>query len=360
MDPLIAAADDALRALEELNIPTSPKSGMTANNHLRIDETLTLLRRLREVTREAGAREAALEKELRLRSSQARRAREQDLETQEAALTLEREALESVWRDAEAAMDASIAQRRAVISRARAACVQVALAQVNHAEGNRKLALQTHIRDTERARVANKQAAEQAFADGRQALQERRQDIVALVQTVHKVMEDYAGLLPRPEPDAAAAVADEPTSFDQHIAHLEEGIAEVREGLHHIQRLPQALLFRLLPPPLAVTVVLLSTLAAFGVLLHQQRFGRSPYLIATISATAVAALLVLLYASGRRRIAPLATKTSGTLQHVMSWHGLCDPQPRPLRSRTGRAGTTLRARDRRRTRGLAAQPVRVR
>ena len=94
---------------------------MTASSHLSIAETQALLVRLRNLMRDFAGREAALDKDLRFRSEQARRDREQALEQLDAEATAAREAALASWRDAEAELTATLEHCQAIIARARAA-----------------------------------------------------------------------------------------------------------------------------------------------------------------------------------------------------------------------------------------------
>ncbi|MCE9614064.1 MAG: ATP-binding protein [Lentisphaerae bacterium] len=293
---------------------------MTASKHLRIDEVLALLQRLRTLAREFGNRETALEKDARLRAGQLRRTREQDLETLEATLTTERDAAEAGWREAEAALEASLARRRSAIARAREGCLRGALEQADRTEGNRKFQLQTHMRDRERAYPEDRQAAEQAYADAQRSLQARRGEIVDLVQAVRQMTGGYAKLLQAPP--AGAPEVDGAATFEQQFTELGQGLEEVQAGLRRIRHVPQAWLFRFLPLPMAVTLVLLIAFAALGVLflLHA---GRAGYGATGITAVILVVVLILLYVSGKRRVAPLAGATASAVDRVFNLHNAC-------------------------------------
>lgn len=297
---------------------------MTVNSDEGTAVGLERLQQVRRLASDFRAREADLEKELRVRGGYGRRSHEQALELLEAALTAEQAQAQAVFWEEEARLEAVFGRRRARITRAREQCERQALERVSNEEADLKFALRKHMRSRELAYPEARKEAERVGVARLEELAARREEAGVLVNALRNALEGYPRLsrLLTAGTGRGGLDAEAPPMAEQQLAMLRRRLEDARAALRAIQGIPQARLFRVLPPPLALTLL---ALVAAGALALRWPFdlSRGDDLLSLVVVVAAVIGLLLLHQSGRRRITAPAAAAAAAIEQVLVLHDTC-------------------------------------
>lgn len=284
-------------------------------------ETLARVAALREALRDLAARAARAEEEFHAEAAGLARRAGAAAQTATARITERIRQLEADWQAEQERAAARLARRRERIAQAQAADHRRALAQVEQEEGRRKFALQKALLEAgkrQNARLAEAAAYRREFGSrveaGRAAcavLEAEADAALGGFPALRRVLADEARW---PVPDIAAGEEQLCAQAEARQAVAEQDLGRLRAAV-----LPR--LFRVLPLPLIVPV-LVAVLAAVFLL---PRIGVTvvPVREGALAAGGLLVLAVGLYFLARRQAAPVAARLGAAFAEARRLYEAC-------------------------------------
>jgi DNA segregation ATPase FtsK/SpoIIIE, S-DNA-T family len=286
------------------------------NSLLSAEQTLDLLKKLKQMVADFTARAAKLGEDLRLKLARDRQRRELALQEQSKQSAADRAQAEAAFQALRSAVQNRYQQRKARITKAGQAARAQGIQRVEDATGARKYALQKAMLQAERDRESGLTNAAKRVTDLKGSFATEQEALAQLERAAQKAFGGHRKFLRRFF--AAYEKAEPPPTDDEErlVAEIHDLLAKTRENIARFRKPWVLRMFKYA----ALWIVLALVLVGLAPLLRNSGYISLSNQQAAAAVGGGLVLLLLFRSLAQRRAAPLARTISESLAKVRRWH----------------------------------------